>query len=149
MKNETKLRKELKKFTFEQINRANTFEQMIQNTNQNIADKVMAEGMDGKFGEANPINDFGFSIFYRFFVNFFLFFTAYESIFQLTLPEDSMFKGPFLFFNSLQGFGPNDDFAPAFAVPALIFLIEVLYQWLDEPNYQYEKGENGQDGKIK
>jgi len=85
VKNETKLRKELKKFTSEQIAKANTFDQMIENTNQNIAEKVMNEG-NGKFGETNPLNTFGFSIFYRFFINFLLFFSGYETIFQLTLP---------------------------------------------------------------
>ena len=101
---------------------------MIENTNQNIADKVMNENMDGKFGEASPLSDFGFSIFYRFFINFFLFFSAYETIFQMTIPQDTIFKVPFLFFSNLQGFGPEDSLGPALAAPALIFLLELLYQ---------------------
>jgi len=38
-----------------------------------------------------------------------------------------MFKGSFLFFSNLQGFGEDDGFALAFAIPALIFFIEFLY----------------------
>lgn len=58
---------------------------MIQYTNQSIAEKVTNSG-DGRFGEAEPVSTFGFSLFYKFFYSFFAFITAYEAIFQLTLP---------------------------------------------------------------
>ena len=86
----------------------------------------MKEG-DGKIGDTNPLNSIGFNIFYRIFANIFLFFTAYETIFQLTVPEDTIFGGSFLFFSNLQGFGPDDGLIPAFAAPILVFLIELLY----------------------